>query len=292
MKPPPFRYHDPRTVQEALSLLKTHGDGAKILAGGQSLVPMLNLRLARPSVLVDINRVAGLAYVRRENGELAIGALARQADVEASDLAARAQPLLVEALGFVGHLQIRNRGTVAGSLAHADPAAELGAVWTCLDGRFRIAGAGGVREVGPDEFFVSYFTTAIQPDELLVEVRLPALAPRSGTAFVEAARRHGDFALVAVACCIRLEPGGAIAEARLGLAGVGPVPVRAREAEALLRGARPAADLLAEAGRRVQAALEPDSDVHATADYRRHLAGVLVRRALTLALERARGGAA
>lgn len=291
MKPPAFAYHDPRTVDEAVALLHRYGDGAKVLAGGQSLLPMLNMRLARPEALIDINRIDTLAYVREDEGALAVGALARHADVERSPLVARRQPLLAEAIRFVGHLQIRNRGTVCGSLAHADPAAELSAVWACLDGRLRIAGPRGTREVGAGEFFLMYFTTCLEPDELLVEARLPVLPERTGWAFLELARRHGDFALVAVACTLRLDESGVIAEARLALTGVGPVPVRAREAEALLAGQRPGPALFDEAAARVRDAVEPDTDIHATADYRRHLAGVLSRRALATALARAGGEA-
>lgn len=290
MKPGAFAYHDPATVEEVVALLARYGDGAKVLAGGQSLVPMLNMRLVRPEALVDINRIGSLAYIRAEDGWLAIGALARHADVERSPVVAEGQPLLAEAVGYVGHLAIRSRGTVCGSLAHADPAAELPAVWVCLDGRLRIAGPQGVREVGAEEFFVTYFTTCLSPEELLVEARLPLMPRGTGYAFLELARRHGDFALVAVACTLRVGPQGAIDDARIALAGVGPAPVRAREAEEVLRGERPGPAPLAEAARRVQASVAPESDVHATAEYRRHLAGVLTRRALEWAWVRALGG--
>lgn len=290
MKPPRFEYHDPSTLAEALDLLEAYGGDAKVLAGGQSLVPALNMRLTAPKALVDLNRIPDLSYIRQEGGELAIGAMTRHAEVEHSPVVASAQPLLREAVRHVGHLAIRNRGTVGGSLAHADPAAELPAVWACLDGRFRIASRHGVREVGPEDFFLLYFTTSIQPHEVLVEVRLPVLPPGTGYAFVELARRHGDFALAGVACTVRLAGDGTVAGARIALTGVGPVPVRARQAEDLLRGERPDEKLLAAAGQKVREAVEPESDVHATSEYRRHLADVLTRRALRTAIERTTGG--
>lgn len=295
MKPPVFQYHNPDTLDGALKLLKEHGDEARILAGGQSLVPMLNMRLARPSVLVDINRISELAYIREDEGWLAFGALARQAEAETSGLVRRTQPLLADALGHVGHLQIRARGTVCGSLAHADPSSELGAVWTCLDGRFRIASknAGGsgagieYREVDPEEFFLMYFTTSIQPEEMLVEARLPQLPEGAGWSFQELARRHGDFALVAAACTVTTDDGGAIDEVRLALTGVDMVPVRMKGIEDGLKGEAPSPDLFRDAGRQAAEAVDPESDIHASAQYRRHLAGVLTERALTRAAERA-----
>lgn len=291
MKPRRFAYEDPRTLPEALALLQQHGEDAKALAGGQSLVPALNMRLAAPRVLVDLNRIPELAYIRQDGDMLAIGAMTRHAEVEHSPLVAGWQPLLQEAVRHVGHVQIRNRGTVGGSLAHADPAAELPAVWACLDGRFRIAGPAGVREVGAGDFFLTYYTTAVQPGELLVEVRLPGLPGTAGYAFVEMARRTGDFAIVGVACLVDVGEDGTIREARIVLTGVGPTPVRAREAEAVLRGERPGEGVLTQAGRKVREAVEPESDVHATAEYRRHLSDVLTRRALGLAVRRAQRGA-
>ncbi|BDG60792.1 FAD binding domain-containing protein [Caldinitratiruptor microaerophilus] len=291
MKPPRFDYEDPRTLPEALALLRQHGEDAKVLAGGQSLVPALNMRLTAPRLLVDLNRIPELAYIRSDGDMLAIGAMTRHAEVEHSPLVADWQPLLREAVRHVGHVQIRNRGTVGGSLAHADPAAELPAVWACLDGRFRIAGTGGVREVGPDDFFVMYYTTCIEPGEILVEVRLPRLPETAGYAFVEMARRSGDFAIVGVACVVDMGGDGAVREARIALTGVGTTPIRARGAEAVLQGERPGEKVFAEAGRKVREAVEPESDIHATAEYRRHLSDVLTRRALRLAVRQAQRGA-
>lgn len=291
MKPAPFAYHDPRTLAEVLGLLQQHGENAKLLAGGQSLIPILNMRLARPGVLIDLNRVAELNYIRAEGAELAIGAMTRHAMVEKSPLVAQRQPLLAEAVQHVGHFQIRNRGTIGGSLAHADPAAELPAVVACLDGRLVITGPGGARSVGWEDFFVMYFTTCIQPGELLTEVRVPLLPPGTGYAFVELARRHGDFALVGVACTLALASSGRIGEARLALTGVGVTPVRARAAEGFLAGREPAPGVFAEAGRLAAAATAPESDIHATAAYRRQLAEVLTARALDTAYARTGGGA-
>ncbi|HWI61728.1 MAG TPA: xanthine dehydrogenase family protein subunit M [Symbiobacteriaceae bacterium] len=284
MKPARFEYRDPATLEEALALLRQHGDEAKLLAGGQSLIPMLNMRLARPPVLIDLNRVTELAYVREENGYLAIGAMTRHADVERSELVARRQPLLAEAMHHVGHVQIRNRGTIGGSLVHADPSAELPAVMAALDAVFVAASPDGVRAIPAADFFLMYFTTCLRPDEILTEIRVPVLPPRTGWAFLELARRSGDFALAGVACTVTLSAGGTIAQARLGLTGVGMTPVRALSAEALLVGQTPAA--FAAAAQEVAANIMPDDDIHATAEYRQELAGVLVQRALTLAYER------
>ncbi len=289
MKPAPFVYHRPRTVDEVLATLRRYGGEARLLAGGQSLVPALNLRLARPQALIDLNRVDGLDYIRIEGGELAVGAMTRHVLVERSELVARRQPLLGEAVGHIGHFQIRNRGTIGGSLAHADPAAELPAVLACLDGSLLVTGADGTRRVGWGEFFLSCFTTRIGPDELLTEVRVPLLPPGAGYAFVEAARRHGDFALAAVACMVTLAADGTVAGVRLALTGVDLTPVRARAAEQYLLGQMPAPDRLAEAGHLAAGATAPETDVHATAAYRRHLAGVLTARALARAAARVGG---
>jgi CO/xanthine dehydrogenase FAD-binding subunit len=287
MKPPRFEYLAPTSLAEALEILAEHGDGAKVLAGGQSLVPLLNFRLVRPAYLVDLNEIPGLAYVRPENGHLAIGALTRQRAVETSALVRERQPLLADAMPQIGHVQIRNRGTIGGSLAHADPAAELPAVVAALDGELVVQSARGRRVLSSAEFFVGYLTTAVAPTELLVEVRLPAAPPRTGTAFLEVSRRHGDFALVGVAASLTLDPAGACARCALALTGVGPAPVVAREAAQHLVGAAPTPEVFEEVGRRVAADLHPDGDLHASGEYRRHVAGVLTRRALAQALARA-----
>lgn len=287
MKPARFEYVDPATLDEALALLKQYGEDAKLLAGGQSLVPMLNMRLARPAVLIDLNRVAGLAYIREEGAHLAIGAMTRHADVEHSELVARRQPLLAEAMGHIGHIQIRNRGTIGGSLVHADPSAELPAVMVALEATMCITGPAGAREVPAADFFLMYFTTCLQQDEILTAIRVPVLPDGTGWAFEELARRGGDFALAGVACTLTLNADGLITDCRLGLTGVAMTPVRATEAEALLRGQAPGEAAFIAAAEAVKGALMPDSDIHATAEYRQELAETLTRRALQKALERA-----
>lgn len=290
MKPSRFAYHDPTTIEEVLDLLHLHGDEAKVLAGGQSLIPVLNMRLTSPKVLIDLGRLPMLAFIREEAGSLRIGAMTRHAHVERSALVRERQPLLAEAIAQVGHPQIRNRGTIGGSLAHADPAAELPAVLLALDGSVVLQGRSGRREVAAAKLFQGLFTTAIQPGELLVEVRVPVLPERTGWAFVELARRHGDFALAGVACTLTLAPDGTIAGCQLALTGVGSGPVRATAAERSLAGQAPSASNFAAAAALVRESVEPESDLHATAEYRRHLAGVLTERALGQALVRANGG--
>jgi len=288
MKPAPFRYVAPRSVDETLALLAEHGAEGKILAGGQSLVPLLNMRLARPQVIVDINGIRSLAYIRRKDDRLHVGALTRQRAVEVSATVRRQVPLLWEAIRFVGHPQIRNRGTVGGSLAHADPSAELPAVAAALDAELVVRSPSGERALSPGEFFAGYLTTALEPTELLTEIRFPVLPERTGTAFVEVARRHGDFALVGVAAVVRRRD-GTIAEARLAFTGVGPGPVRVREAEGRLAGSAGTPRVFADAAREAGARLDPEGDIHATAQYRREVAAVLTRRALELAWQRSGG---
>lgn len=287
MKPPVFEYTAVSSIDEAVAELGQHGDAAKLLAGGQSLVPLLNMRLATPERLIDLNRVAELAYITVRAGGLAIGAMTRQRAVERSALAATHVPLLGDALPWVGHFQIRNRGTLGGSLSHADPAAELPAVALCLDARFTARGPAGERTLAAGEFFRTQLTTALAPTELLTEVWFPATPRGSGSAWVELARRHGDYALVGVGVVVTLA-GDRIREARLALTGVGDRPLRAREAEARLAGESPTPSVLAEAAEAVRRAIDPGSDIHATAAYRRHVAGVLTGRAIRLAAARAR----
>jgi len=288
LKPPRFEYHDPTTVGEVIALLAHYDGEAKLLAGGQSLMPVLNMRLARPAALIDLRRVEALAYIREEDGVLAIGAMTRHVDLERSALVAERQPLLTEAVKHIGHIQIRNRGTIGGSVAHADPAAELPALLVALDGTLVITGADGPRSVPAEEFFVMYFTTSIQDHELLTEVRIPVLPPRTGYAFEELARRHGDFALCGVACTLTLDQAGAVENCRLGLIGVGMTPVRPHSAEEYLRGKLPGTDLFKEASQLVSDGITPEADLHATAEYRQQLAKVLTARVLEKALVRAR----
>ncbi len=289
MKPAPFAYSAPESMQEAMSLLEQHGDVGKVLSGGQSLGPLLNMRLASPEVLIDINRLDELAYIRHRDDHLLIGALARQRAVERSPIIPQRWPLLYEAVPYIGHPTLRNRGTVCGSIAHADPAAELPAVATALDAELRIRGPEGERTAHPGEFFVSYLSTTLKPEELLVEVRFPPPRPRTGQAWLEIARRHGDYALVGVAAVLTLREDGACDSARLVYTGVAPVPFDAREATELLVDERPTKDSFAVAAEQAATESEPGSDVHATARYRRHLVRVLTRRALERALQQAKG---
>jgi CO/xanthine dehydrogenase FAD-binding subunit len=288
VKPPPFKYFAPKTVEEALALLAQHGDSAKVLAGGQSLVPLLNFRLARPAVLVDVNGLTPLAYIRPDDGVVAVGALSRQRDVERSALTRERCPLLSAAVPHVGHAAIRNRGTVGGSIVHADPAAELPAVLAGLGGSVVARSTRGERVITADELFVTYLTTAVAPDELVTEVRFPALPPGAGTAFLEVSRRQGDFALVAVAAAVALGEDDICHGVWLALGGVGATPVAAGADAASLVGGRPDAAAIRDVARRVSERVDPDGDLHASREYRTHVAGVLVERALTAAVERGR----
>jgi aerobic carbon-monoxide dehydrogenase medium subunit len=287
VKPPRFEYHAPRSVDEAVDLLARYGGDAKVLAGGQSLMPLLNFRLARPAALVDVNRIGELAYVREDDGTLAFGAMTRQRTIEFSPVVARRLPLLGEATRWVGHLPIRSRGTIGGSIAHADPSAEYPAVLTALGGEVVVQGPRGRRTLTPDRLFETYLTTSLAPDELLVEVRLPASPAGAGYAFEEFARRHGDFAIIGIAALV-VRNGDRCTAARLASAGAGPVPVRLRAAEAILEREGLGEGAIAAAAARAGELVDPDSDVHASAAYRRHLTRVLTGRALKRACERAR----
>jgi aerobic carbon-monoxide dehydrogenase medium subunit len=267
-------------VQEVLALLAEHGDEAKLLAGGQSLVPLLNLRLARPYVVIDLAAVDGLARIEQVDGLLVLGPMTRQRAMETSTALAAACPLLVEAIGHIGHVQIRNRGTVGGSLAHADPAAELPAVAVALGAEMVVRSTKGERVVPAQEFFEGPFTTTLQADELLTEIRMPVTEGR-GTAFTELARRTGDFAIAGVAAVVRFQPGSRrVAEAGLAALGVGPTPIRLRDAEAAVVGSDLSDASVSAAAAVAMAAVSPVTDVHADEDYRRRLIGVLVSRAL------------
>ena len=289
MKPPRFDYFAPRTLDEALGLLASHGERAKVLAGGQSLIPLLNFRLAHPEALVDINRLTDLEYVRADDGGVVVGGLTRQHAVEQSELIRARVPIVAEACGLIGHLPIRHRGTIGGSLAHADPASELPAVAVALEAELALASAQGTRALAADRFFVGPLTTAIRTGELLTEVRIPALAARTGGAFVEMARRAGDFALVGVAALITLDGAGRCQRARIALGGVGPTPIRAVAAEEALIGQAPGGAALDEAAARAADATNPPSDLHASAAFRRKLARHFTREAIALAARRAGG---
>jgi CO/xanthine dehydrogenase FAD-binding subunit len=276
----PFEYHAPASLDEAIALLARHGDRAKPLAGGQSLVPLLTLRLARPEVVVDLNDLEELRVVRREGDEVVIGALVRHRTLERGEGALAGCPILREAAALIGNVRVRSLGTIGGSLAHADPAAELPAVARALDAALVVRGAAGERVVPAREFFVGALTTAIQPDELIVAIRLPALGPGVGYAVTEFSRRAGDFAIIAAVAVVELRPAGEIARASVALAGAGPTPVRLPGVEAALTGERPDPRLLRLAAEGVGAEIDPEGDAHASAAYRRHLARVLTARAL------------
>ncbi|SRR5579884_69060 len=290
MKPAPFTYYDPHTLDEALGLLAVHGDAAKILAGGQSLVPLLNMRLAAPDVIVDINRLPDLDFVTTDNG-LRVGALARQAMVERDAAVRDVAPLVTEAIAWVGHRQIRNRGTLVGSLAHADPAAEMPLVFLALDGELHLRRTSGSRRVSAGDFFVHIMTTALDPEEIATEASLPPVPPGSGSAFLEVARRHGDFAVAAIAVVVTIEA-GRIRRARVALGGVGPTPLRATRAEERLVDEEPTNELFVEAALAASHDCEPVTDIHGTAEYRRELVRTMVYRGLGRAVVRARTGAA
>jgi aerobic carbon-monoxide dehydrogenase medium subunit len=286
MKLPPVDYEAPRTVSEAVDLLAEHEDQASVLAGGQSLIPLLALRLARPAVLIDINGIAELAGVSAADGWVAIGAMTREYVAEESGTVAGTVPLLAAALPLIGHEAIRSRGTIGGSLAHADPAAELPAVARALDAEFVLRGPAGERVVPAAEWFEGYLTTSRRPDELLIAVRFPTAGPGTGTSFREVARRHGDFAIVGLAASLTLSD-GAISGARLAFAGMSDVPVRAAGAEDLLVGEAPSAELFDEAARRATDGIDPPADLHGSAEYRKKVAAALVRRGLRAAVDNA-----
>lgn len=288
MKPPKFQYWDPRSVDDVVGFLKDHGDQAKVLAGGQSLMPVLAMRLARPDYLIDLNRVSELDYIREDNGSLRIGALARQDALYRSDAVKRSCPLLWKAIPYIGHTAIRYRGTIGGSVVHADPSAELPAVMAALDAEFTVRGSGGTRVVPASEFFVTFFTTAVGPDELLTEVRVPKVPAGAATAIDELGRRHGDFALAGIAAVVHAS-GNRIDRAQVCAFGVDEAPRRLDAVERLVAGQEATDELLADAGNQASQAVEPESDMHASSEYRREMTNVLTRRALKQALEEARG---
>jgi carbon-monoxide dehydrogenase medium subunit len=290
MKPAPFEYMAPTSLEAALDLLARHGGDAKVLAGGQSLIPVMNFRLAQPALLIDLNHVPGLDFLRRgADGGLEIGAMTRQRSLERDPLVAEVAPLLAEAIPWVAHPQIRNRGTFGGSIAHADPAAELPAIAVALRARFRLRKAGGDRWVEAKDFFGGLFTTLLEPDELLVEAAIPPLAPRTGWSFMEVARRHGDYAQVGIAALVTLGEDGRCREARLVYLSVGDAPVEAKAAAGLLAGTDLGPEAVAAAADKASRdEMDPRGDIHATLEFKRHLARVLTGRAVRRAAERAR----
>jgi len=291
MKPAPFRYVAARSLAEALRLKAEHGDEARFLAGGQSLVPTMNFRLTQPALLIDINPLTDCAGLRRDGGQsVRIGALTRYRSLERDAATARDLPLVHEALPHIAHPQIRNRGTIGGNLAHADPASEMPAIVLALGGRLRAQSVRGERWIAAADFFVGALSTTLAPDEMLTEIELPAAPPRSGACFMEIARRRGDFAIIGVACTVELDESGSCRQARIALCNAGDGPVLAARAGASLEGRRIAVAEIDAAAALVQGEIDPGGNVHASKEYQRHLAGVLTARALAAANERAQRG--
>lgn len=290
MKPAAFEYFAPTTIEEALDLLARYGDEAKILAGGQSLMPLMNMRLARPRVLVDVNRLSALSHISLDaDGTMTIGALTRQRAVERASLIRMHYPLLAAVMPSIGHFQIRNRGTIGGSIVHADPAAELPAVCLALDAELVLRSAARQRTVNAADFFLTYLTTAIEPVEMLVDIRFPSWKPQWRWGFQEVCRRQGDFALVGAVAVLQMDDDAVCQAACVTMFGVGGTPVRLPRAAEMLSGQRLDAPVLGQLASVVAAELEPDSDIHASAEYRREVGGVVARRAVETALGHARG---
>ena len=289
MKPAPFRYVAAQSVEQALALKAEHGDEARFLAGGQSLVPTMNFRLTQPAMLIDINPLTELAGLKNGAGDnVRIGALTRYRTLERDPTVADRLPLIAEALPHIAHPQIRNRGTIGGNLAHADPASEMPAIVLGLGGRLRAQSVRGERWIDASDFFIGALTTALAADEMLMELELPAAPPRSGSCFMEVSRRRGDFAMMGVACTVRLDADGRCAQARIALCNAGEGPVFAAQASESLVGGAIDAARIADAAKLVQGEIEPGGSIHASKEFQLHLAGVLIKRTLTTADQRAR----
>ena len=289
MIPAAFEYFAPKTLEEALRLVERHGDEAKILAGGHSLLPLMKLRLAAPRFIIDIGRLRGMSYIREENGHLAIGAMTTHTEIAASELLRARCPLLAETAEAIGDVQVRNRGTLGGSLAHADPAADFPAAILALDAQMVAASTAGARMIRAREFFVDMLTTQLRPGEILSQVRVPMLAPRTGTAYAKLHQPASGFAIVGAAARVTCGTGGKIEDIAVGLTGVGPKAYRAEAVEKALRGRQATPKVMAEAARHAAVGIEALSDLHASAEYRREMATVFTRRAIERALARASG---
>lgn len=292
MKPAPFTYYAPTSTDEAVALLAEHGYDAKLLAGGQSLIPTMNFRLAQPAALIDLNHIPDLAYIQpTAEGGLRIGAMTRQRALEKSDLIVQRAPLLHATMPYIAHVQIRNRGTIGGSLAHADPAAELPVIAVALDARLKVQSKLGERWVSAQDFYVALFATDLAPDEILAEIVLPPPLPRTGWSIQEVARRRGDYAIVGVVATVRLDEQGRCADTKVVLLSVGEGPTQARQAMSILLGEQPTSALITAAAETCATKdIDPTADIHASVAFRRHLANVLTRRALTEAFQRAGQG--
>jgi aerobic carbon-monoxide dehydrogenase medium subunit len=287
MIPPTFEYFRPKSISEAVALLQQYGDEAKILSGGQSLIPMMKLRLARPGYLIDINRISGLSYIKEEGGYLKIGGLTREAEVEASPVVQAKYPLLADTTAVIADPQVRNLATVGGNLAHGDPANDHPAAMLALGAQVVASGRSGERVISIEKFFVSLFTTALEQDEILTEIRVPIPPPRSGGAYFKLERKVGDFATAATAVQLTLDDKGAVQRIGLGLTNVGPTPIKAQKAEDFLRGKKPDAANIAQAAQLASDEAEPSSDLRGPAEYKKGLVKELTKRALSRALERA-----
>jgi carbon-monoxide dehydrogenase medium subunit len=287
MIPPVFEYVRPNTIHEAVSLLQLHGDDAKILSGGQSLIPMMKLRLARPSWLIDINAIHGLAYIREDEGYLKIGGLTREADIEQSELVRSKYPIIHETAMVIADPQVRNLATIGGNLAHGDPANDHGATMLALEAELVATGANGPRTIPIQDFFLSVFSTALEHDEILTEIRVPVPAARSGGAYFKLERKVGDFATAAVAAQVTLDADGVCTKAGIGLTNVGPTPLKAARAEAFLRGRKLDTQNIGEAAQLAMDESQPGSDLRGPAEYKKGLVKELTKRALTRAAERA-----
>ncbi len=288
MFPSRFDYYQPKTLQEAVDLLAQSGGEAKVLAGGHSLLPLMKLRLAQPKYLVDIARVPGLVGISQQDGTVVIRAMTTHHDLETSQVLHTRVPIISEAAGLIGDLQVRNRGTIGGSLAHADPAADLPAVALALAAQMKAVGPQGERVIGADDFFVDIMTTALQPDEVLTEVSVPAFAPRTGGAYLKFPNPASRYAIVGVAAVVSLDANDHVQAIRVGITGLAGKPFRATRVEQELMGRKATAEVIAEAAQWAPDGVEPLSDIHASARYRAHLAGVFARRAIAAAVERAR----
>lgn len=288
MIPAPFEYQAPKTLEEALRLLERHGDEAKLLAGGHSLLPLMKLRLAQPRYIIDIGRLRGMSYIREENGKIAIGALTTHAEIEASPLLREKCPLLAETAEAIGDVQVRNRGTLGGSLAHADPAADYPAAILALDAEIVAASSAGTRTIAASEFFVDMLTTQLRPGEIISQIRVPVIPPRVGTAYCKLFQPASGFAIVGVAARVSLS-GDKIETVAVGVTGLGPKAFRAAAVEKSLQGKKASPAVVAEAARNAGQGVDPLADIHASAEYRREMAAVFTRRALEQALARVSG---
>ena len=290
MIPPPFEYLSPNQVSEAISLLQKHGEEAKILAGGHSLIPAMKLRFAMPEYLIDISGIDGLEYIREEDGQLKIGAMTRESSLEESNLIKDNYPLLLDTVKMIADPQVRNMATVGGNLAHGDPANDHPATMIALRASIAVEGPNGRREIGIDDFFPDFFTTALEDNEILTEIRIPASQPGSGGAYQKIERKVGDYAAAAVACQLSLEADGKIQQIGIGLTNVGPVPIRSVGAEGNLRGKTPDDSLIQESGRLAAEECNPVDDLRGSADYKRDLVNELTQRSIKISIERAERG--